>query len=251
MDKTYQISFNNKNLAVSAPVIARIGLAEPAPDMALVAWLGQHEVNGEKGIVIKRVGGIAMVVVGAALGLFSLLFFPGLFFWLLGAAALGLISQGVLLMFSKRSKKPDDAFKKAMGEAYFVADQSTVSFQPRLFREPADIKKRLLTLYPIEGMVVDDDALIAFLNSFEQSLISAFERFGGPQTPGTDFGIQIEPDVEVQETGSQLSYAQGTINVIRRQGGTSQIIEVSLGLNILDIGGYKVPVNLVPRILLA
>lgn len=249
MEKTFQTQVGNKAVAVSAPVVAQFQFNEPRPDPAWVDYLTQREVTGEQGVVARRIGGIALIVLGLPVGIFGLFCFPGLLFWLLGPAGLAMIGKGILLMYSKRAKKPEDAFSTLFKEAFFNADGGTVSFFPNLFLKPEDIKKRIHDMRPIDGIEVNERELLHFMQSFENMTRASFIQYGGPEMTGCLFGVSVDPLVKVVEVQGVVSNVQGVVNVMRQNNEATQIIKMQITLSVIGIDGAFLPVNLVPRFL--
>jgi hypothetical protein len=248
MEKSYQISSGNKTMTVSAPVIARFEFAESAPDTGWIAWLTQQQPVAE-GLVLKRIGGVLVALVGAVVGLFGLMFIPGLLFWLLGAVGLGLIGLGIMLCLSKREKDPAAAFRVLHKEAYFNADETAVKFGEKLFRQPADIGKRIQTLSPIKDLTINEAELINFMNAVEMAVRNAFAQYGGPDNGGCTYGVNVETEVKVLNEGGNPAVVQGTVNVIRQGTGiAAQIVEIGMTMHMVKmIGGFYMPANPVPR----
>lgn len=248
MEKTYQVSSgNNKTVSVNAPVIAQMQLSEPQADPVLVSRLIQGETSGEKGLVLRRIGGIAIILLGIPLGLFSLLCFPGLLFWLLGPLALAMIAGGIYLMFSRRSKDPQEAFKMLFKEAYFNADATAVVFSSQLFKSPELIKKRIHAMLPLAGLSINDSELINFMNTFGHRVRTTFKQYGGAEEEGCTYAIFVDPLVHTCAQQGPVTTVQGSVNVIRQNGASAQIIEVQIRMNLLLVGGFQMPVNLVPH----
>jgi len=208
----------------------------------------QSERVPEKGLVGRRIGGIALILAGIPVGIFGLLCIPGILFWILCPVGGGMIGQGVLLMFSKRSKKPEEAFKSLFKEAFFNADGTVVNFAPQLFRPLDQIRKRILAMCPINGMTIEETQLAAFLNAFEYSVKSTFAYYGGAETPDASFGVFVDPEVKVLGCQGDVTVVSGTVNIVRKTQGYSQILEVPIVMNMINLGGFLMPVNLIPRL---
>ena len=248
MEKNYQVSTGKKTVQASAPVIAQLQLGESAPDPKWVSWLMRQEKAPEKGLVGRRIGGIVLIIAGLPVGIFGLLCFPGLFFWILGPLGLAMIGQGVVLMFSKRSKDPQTAFKNLFKEAFFNADGTAVVFSTTLFKPTEQIKKRILAMSPIAELTIDDAQLCGFTSAFENVIRNSFSQYGGPDMPNSTFAVFVDPEVKVLGSQGTVSAVNGTVNIIRQSQGCSQIIELTITMNMFGLGGIQMPVNPIPHL---
>ncbi len=249
MEKSIQVKVGNKTVVRQSHVIASLPLAETKPDPAFLNWLVRQEITREKGLAARRVGGIALLVFGVPLGIFAVLCFPGLFFWLLGVVALGMIGKGILLTFSNRSKSPEEAYRNLFKEAFFRADGTTVEFNAQLFRAPEAVKKRIHAMRPIDKLQINDHELAAFMNAFEHQVRAAFSYYGGQEQGTPCYGVVVDPTVTILERQGALVRAQGMVTVVREYGDQLQAVEVPFALYLIDLDGYQMPVNLVPHVI--
>lgn len=248
MEKAYKANIGGKARDAIAPVVAQVRFVDAAPDYSWISWLSQRGDEKESGLALRRIGGIGLIVLGIPIGAFGLLCFPGLLFWFLGPLGLAMIAKGALLMFSKRAKTPEDAFRAVFKEACFDADSGSVSFSQQLFRSPDAVKKRLASLCPVDGTPLSDAELVSFMNSFEQTLRSTFIRYGGPEGPDTLFGASVEPVVSVLDRHGEVSAVQGIVNVFRQTANSTQIVEARITLHTMALGPCHMPANIVPRL---
>jgi hypothetical protein len=252
MNKNYSESVNGKTQARQAPVIATVCVEETAVNYPMADWLGRQKVVGEKGIVFKRIGGIALAAVGVPVGIFGLLCFPGLFFWMLSPLGLAMIGQGILLCFSKRAKKPEDAFKKLFGEVLFNIDGGTVNFSPYFFKSGDSMKSRIKTLYPIDGLPVDERYVQDFIQRLGALIEQMFSTYGtivSQEGKTLSYGASFDSDVKVISQVNNITTVGGTINVIRASSfGEREIAEMRVVTHLLNIDGYFVPINPLPSL---
>ena len=253
MMKSYIVGSGKEAMTFQAPVVSTIELQEHAPDPALVAWLSSQDKSGERGIVLKRIGGIALIVVGLIIALFSLIFFPGLLFWFLGAAGLGLAGLGVMLMFSKRTKDPQAAFKAIYKEGFLSGGEGTSTVHTStLFNKTASAKKRVEGLCPIAGLELNEQAIEHFNNSLGGLINVMFVQHGTLQLHPSEqctFAVFCDPEITSTQIGENTHLVQGVVNVVRRNPqGASEIAELRIKQVLICLHGYYMPVNLIPNL---
>ena len=234
---------------MKAPVVAQVSLQDAAPDIQWMNWLASCEKAPEKGLVWKRIAGVLLIIIGIPIGLFGLACFPGLLFWFLGPVGLGIIGAGILLMYSKRCKTPENAFRALFKEAFFNADGGSITFSSRLIKPADQVKNRIMAMYPIKGLRLDDAHLAGFLNSFEHTIRSAFARYAGPDTAESVYAVFLDPDIKILGKQGTITAVGGTVNIVRRTQGFSQIVEIPLVMNMICLGGFQMPLYPVPRLL--
>jgi hypothetical protein len=254
MNKTYNEAANGKTISVQAPVIATVTAEETAINYPMADWLSHQQVVGEQGLVLKRIGGIALTIVGIPVGIFGLLCFPGLFFWILGPVGLAMIGQGILLCFSKRAKKPEDAFKKLFGEVLFNIDGTSANYSPYYFNSSEGMKNRIKKLYPIENLPVDDGYVNDFIQKMGTLIETMFANYGtiAPQENKVlSYSATFDPDIKILATANNVATVSGTVNIIRKSSiGEREIAEMHIVTNFLNLGGYYVPLNPLPSLTL-
>ena len=251
MEKSFLIKVGDKNVSRMAPVVASLVFDEPAPDPQLIAWLASRPRTGEKGIVGRRIGGVCLMLVGIPLGIFALLCFPGIFFWLLGAAALAILGGGVVLMLSRREKDPESAFRAFLSQGLFNSGgTSGVSFDSNVFRMPDAICKRVNQLSPSEEVQVSPNDYLTFLNQADILIKGKFVECGktlADPSSQCSYGASVEDKVNVEKLSEQLHKANGVVNVVRKDPENCyEIVELRIGLYLISIGGNYSPVHLVP-----
>lgn len=251
MEKDFSVKVGDKSVSMKAPVVGSLAFNEPAPDPQLVEWLTSRPRTGEKGIVGRRIGGICLILVGIPLGIFALMCFPGLAFWFVGALALGALGGGLVLMSSRREKKPESAFRTFFSDCLLnTSGTSDVSFGTMVFKMPDAICKRANQLSPSEEVRVSSNDYTAFLNQADILIKGKFVECGRalaePNTQCT-YGSWVEAAVSVEKLSEQLHRANGIVNVVRKTPDSChEIVELHTGIYLINIGGNYSPVHLVP-----
>lgn len=248
MDKSFQIGTGKKSVTVTAPVVARLALGEGQPSLGWLSWLAGCRRSPERGLALRRIGGVALIASGIPVGVFALLCFPGLVFWLVGPMALLMVGQGVLLMYSRRSKEAAEAFRVVFKEALFKADTSDVVLRRELVNQASAAKRRILALCPVEGLAIDDAQMEGFTEALDRMLRDTFGRYAGPEQAGSLYGAFIDREVATVWSQGQASLVRGTVNVVRQSGGEYAIVEMPVTMNIYEVEGCHMPVNPIPRV---
>ena len=265
MEKIESFLYDQKNY--KAKVINSIRLTEEQPDEATLNMHTQKGIHGEKGIFIKKIGGILFLIaaivqtigifINMFKGFYRDLFDYRLLFHFFVLIILG--SIGAILLKRKNAVTPLAAFRKYWGDCYFcTSDDTTITPSPNvvgIFYPLANVVENLQSFYPV-SIELDDEEITNFVGCMSEVIVKHFADFPSPKgNEGLElvYGVTCQNRKDyhcISKINETLMTVNSGMNIFRYYNGKpkeSYCIKLNIHMYCIKLGKYWAPVNTVPK----